>query len=359
MIDFRYHIVSLISVFLALAVGIILGAGPLEGPIGDQLTGQVDQLRAERNELREELDESEDAGDAAAAFIEASGPRLVDGSLDGVSVAVVALGDLDQVRYEPVAEQLELAGATVTASVAITESWTGDDSTARVAAAEDLASQDGAETSDTGTEESTDEESMADEDAVQALATALATSLTEPASVEGSDDGSAVLQTLVDAGLLTVSEDVTAPAETILLLSPPADPAADTSEGEAVPTEAGTDAPTAETDAGPVQIEASIALASAEAAQGAVVAGPAAVDGDLITLLRDEEEPVSTVSGTGSLAGQINVPLALAASYVDVVGHYGFEESATSVMPDAVELPERIDGAPSASDQSASVDEAA
>ena len=48
MIDFRYHIVSLISVFLALAVGIILGAGPLQGAIGDQLTGQVDQLRLEQ-----------------------------------------------------------------------------------------------------------------------------------------------------------------------------------------------------------------------------------------------------------------------------------------------------------------------
>ena len=31
MIDFRYHLVSLVSVFLALAVGIVLGAGPLQG----------------------------------------------------------------------------------------------------------------------------------------------------------------------------------------------------------------------------------------------------------------------------------------------------------------------------------------
>ena len=47
MIDFRYHIVSLISVFLALAVGIALGAGPLKETIGDTLTGQVEQLRAD------------------------------------------------------------------------------------------------------------------------------------------------------------------------------------------------------------------------------------------------------------------------------------------------------------------------
>ena len=48
MIDFRYHLVSLISVFLALAVGIVLGAGPLRESLGDQLAGQVEQLRTEQ-----------------------------------------------------------------------------------------------------------------------------------------------------------------------------------------------------------------------------------------------------------------------------------------------------------------------
>ena len=41
MIDFRYHLVSLISVFLALAVGIVLGAGPLREHPGDQRPGPV------------------------------------------------------------------------------------------------------------------------------------------------------------------------------------------------------------------------------------------------------------------------------------------------------------------------------
>ena len=63
MIDFRYHLVSLISVFLALAVGIALGAGPLKETIGDTLTGQVEQLRAEKDALRAELDAT--SGDLA------------------------------------------------------------------------------------------------------------------------------------------------------------------------------------------------------------------------------------------------------------------------------------------------------
>ena len=40
MIDFRYHLVSLVSVFLALAVGIVLGAGPLKDTIGDHHQGR-------------------------------------------------------------------------------------------------------------------------------------------------------------------------------------------------------------------------------------------------------------------------------------------------------------------------------
>ena len=44
-ISFRYHIVSIVSVFLALAVGIALGGGPLKGEVDNTL---VDQVKADR-----------------------------------------------------------------------------------------------------------------------------------------------------------------------------------------------------------------------------------------------------------------------------------------------------------------------
>ena len=40
MIDFRYHLVSIASIFMALAVGIVLGAGPLKEDIGNTLTAK-------------------------------------------------------------------------------------------------------------------------------------------------------------------------------------------------------------------------------------------------------------------------------------------------------------------------------
>jgi len=43
-IDFRYHLVSIAAVFLALAVGIVLGSGPLKDDISGFLEDRTAQL---------------------------------------------------------------------------------------------------------------------------------------------------------------------------------------------------------------------------------------------------------------------------------------------------------------------------
>ena len=110
MIDFRYHIVSLISVFLALAVGIALGAGPLKETIGDTLTGQVEQLRGEKDALRAELDTTTGALQDAETYIDAAGPQLLDGSLTDRRVAVIALGEVDESTRTAIDERLAESG---------------------------------------------------------------------------------------------------------------------------------------------------------------------------------------------------------------------------------------------------------
>lgn len=90
MIDFRYHLVSLISVFLALAVGIVLGAGPLRENLGDQLTGQVEQLRTEQDELRAQSEELAAQRDQLSSLVTEIGPDLVAETLPGAEVAVVS-----------------------------------------------------------------------------------------------------------------------------------------------------------------------------------------------------------------------------------------------------------------------------
>ena len=323
-IDFRYHVVSLISVFLALAVGIALGAGPLEETIGDTLTGQVEALRADRDALRTELDDAQSSLDRQTVYLEGAAPMLLDGTLAGRRVAVISLGDVDEEAREGVEEQLATAGATVSGRVQVTDEW--DDASVsgfRETLAADVATYlDPAPGSGDGVETQ--------------LAEALVQGLTTPdaaAPDELSDNATLVLELLStgESQLVTVAEPITAPADAIVVL------AADAVEPDAAePTAASTEDP-AQTLAGPLAI---VTAAQARSA-GAILAGGVAVPGDLVsTVLADSElaSRISTVTGFRGVTGQISVPLGLNARIGGTVGHYGFGDGLTPV-PEPVDLP--------------------
>jgi outer membrane murein-binding lipoprotein Lpp len=111
-IDFRYHLVSLISVFLALAVGIVLGAGPLRENLGDQLAGQVEQLRTEQEQLRTEAEQLSAQNDQLASFVTEIGPDLVDGTLEGKRVAVLTDDASTRTPVERITTLLDESGAS-------------------------------------------------------------------------------------------------------------------------------------------------------------------------------------------------------------------------------------------------------
>ncbi|MDR3359387.1 MAG: copper transporter [Bifidobacteriaceae bacterium] len=128
MVNFRYHVVSLVAVFLALAVGIVLGAGPLKEPIGSSLADQVSSLRDDRDALRAELEAAEGRGAYADSELAALAPQALDGMLTGRKVALVAIGaDLDH-RLAALRGGVKLAGAEVTADIRLEDDWlTGGD----------------------------------------------------------------------------------------------------------------------------------------------------------------------------------------------------------------------------------------
>ena len=116
----RYHAVSIAAVFLALAVGVVLGASGLSDRLlsavstdRDNLYGQVDTLTAERDGL---LDQQA----AADQFAGRVGPAAVAGTLSGKSVALVLSGG-DGADAESVIKLLGQAGATVTGSITLTD----------------------------------------------------------------------------------------------------------------------------------------------------------------------------------------------------------------------------------------------
>jgi len=123
MINFRYHLVSLVSVFVALAVGIVLGAGPLSGPIESTFEDQISQLRQDKDALREELEQSVVwLGLAGQGFLEAW-PALVEDRLTERRVVVVTVGQSTSERLENLRKGLSLSGATLVGVVHLEERY--------------------------------------------------------------------------------------------------------------------------------------------------------------------------------------------------------------------------------------------
>jgi len=110
LISFRQHVVTLVAVFLALAVGVVLGGGPLSEVGRDALTAASAQPKTKS------VDEATEFGDA---FATAAATRLYDGQLAGRSVAVVTLPGADQRVIDGLVGQVEHAGGTVAGTYAL------------------------------------------------------------------------------------------------------------------------------------------------------------------------------------------------------------------------------------------------
>ena len=54
MIDFRYHIVSIVAIFFALGAGVVRGAGPLKGTGSEIVASQAEKDRQQLQDARDE-----------------------------------------------------------------------------------------------------------------------------------------------------------------------------------------------------------------------------------------------------------------------------------------------------------------
>ena len=319
MIDFRYHIVSLISVFLALAVGIILGAGPLKESIGDQLTGQVDALRADKDTLRSELDQAKAATTDTESFIAATAPALLEGVLPERRVAIIQTGAIDDAVYDSVQQQIVAAGATIVARVEVTEAWT------------DPAQADARQSYATSLADYID--APATEGFDTTLAQVLVSSLAEadPANPDVfSSDAALARAIFVEGKLVDVLVEPTAPADAFVILTTTDDEAS----GETTSSED-------EDRAAASAIEVKLAVAAQNGSEGAVVAGAAPVEDDLISVIRNDPalaSSLTTVTDITSITGAVNVPLSLAARIGGQVGQFGFGAGTTAPAPPKVVL---------------------
>lgn len=113
MVSFRYHIVSLTAVFLALALGIGMGVTVIDKATVDSLNNQLNRVRAEDQRTDEENSELRgDIGDWSR-FGEDLGLGILSGRLQDVPVLVVAVGGVDGGQVDGIESSLQTSGADV------------------------------------------------------------------------------------------------------------------------------------------------------------------------------------------------------------------------------------------------------
>lgn len=111
MINFRYHLASLIAVFLALALGVVVGSTVVDRAIVSGLRDRVDSVeknaerrKAENDQLRSDLGRSQGAMGSLA-------PYALAGSLRGSNVAIVAVRGIDSAPVQETTNLVQQAGA--------------------------------------------------------------------------------------------------------------------------------------------------------------------------------------------------------------------------------------------------------
>ena len=119
MIDFRYHLVSIIAVFLALAVGLVLGATALSGPALSTLQRLEKTVSRENSTLLREKQAFANQISADQTFAAAAAPRLLPGVLAGEKVVLVQASTASPSVAAGLTTALKQAGATVTGTVTL------------------------------------------------------------------------------------------------------------------------------------------------------------------------------------------------------------------------------------------------
>jgi len=318
MVDFRYHLVSIIAVFLALAVGIVLGAGPLDQPIDASVRGRAATLAKDKEALRSQNDQLTSRVAFEDSLISEAAPALIAERLTGTSVVIVALPGVTGDVLTNAHDAVVAAGGTVSGTVSLTDDWTDP------ARADALASALGTLVPDQTRLPGDDGKNLAAR-AAGALAEAVVAQ--QPAVAEKSEAaGQRLVKGLRDASFLRVKDKPWLRGSIGIVLAP------------APPQDQGTRKP--------AQIAADNAVLtelleiprrmSADAA-GLVVAGPrgSAATGGFVAAVRSGEQrtSVSTVDDLGTAAGRVALVLAVLAERDDETGHYGDGPGADGPLP--------------------------
>jgi hypothetical protein len=302
-ISFRYHVVSIVAVFLALALGIVVGTTALNGPVTTDLRKQVDSLKTDRGQLAQQVKTLQSQVDNAGQFASTFGAQLVTGALKGKKVLIVGLPGAATGMQDGIAAQITAAGADITGRLQLAPDYIDP---ARGSSIVTLAT--GAahpcwltlpETSDAG----------------QLGGALLAGVLLGNNPQESESDLRTVLSGFSALHMISSDPKGVEPATTVVVIGNGSNP---------VGSYAG---------------QSELALVTALQAKGAqvVVAGDtgSATDAGVVALVRSSpaKANVSTIDNANSSFGQVSTVLAVVGIAKSQVGHYGTAKGADALFP--------------------------
>ncbi|NEA34583.1 copper transporter [Streptomyces sp. SID13031] len=119
MIDFRYHIVSIVAIFFALGAGVVLGAGPLKGAGSDLVQAQADKDRATVEDQREQLIQAKALDKYRDDYVAKVTAGLTDGKLTGKQIVLVTMPNAASDMTDSIQDAVEQAGGQVTTRVSL------------------------------------------------------------------------------------------------------------------------------------------------------------------------------------------------------------------------------------------------
>jgi hypothetical protein len=111
MINFRFHIVSLIAVFLALALGVVMGATVVNRAIVDRLNSRIDTVEKNANARKTESDQLRGQVGQLNGYIDGTKDFAVAGRLDGTTLATIATRGVDADAVKQTVALAQQAGA--------------------------------------------------------------------------------------------------------------------------------------------------------------------------------------------------------------------------------------------------------
>jgi copper transport outer membrane protein MctB len=119
MIDFRYHLVSIVAVFLALGIGILMGSLVLGEALVNQLRSDLKGIERRNDDLRDRtVDLSQQLEDGEQFALDAR-PWLIGGRLDDERVVVFAFEGTDGEMLDEMRSSITDSGGVIATTVTL------------------------------------------------------------------------------------------------------------------------------------------------------------------------------------------------------------------------------------------------